>query len=327
MTLLCYNIFVKVKVFAKLNLTLQVGAKQGQFHPIDSVATSIDICDTVEVTVRHDAHIWVYDLPQVATEQNSAYRAAVAFQRMFSTHGVEICVKKGIPFGGGLGGSSADAAAVIYCMCKLFDVEIHSQKIHALCSALGSDIYFMLFGGLGRLQGKGDDVTYCNMAKPLYFALTTFDVAMNSGEIYSAFDKLNVCKEAKLPLSLSTAHCECCDVKSVGVDSVQTDGLSFQNSVNDKLLHLLQQGENGKAAKLFSNGLQQATLSVSDYAKEYLNFVQSQKLSCNMTGSGSAYYVACQTPVEAQHVADLLNAHGYTTAVCVSVPRGVESKD
>ena len=305
---------MKVKVFAKLNLTLKVGAKQGEFHLIDSVATSVDICDTVEVVRRADMQVKVCGVQCVEQERNTAYKAAVAFRRAFAhktVAGVDIVIHKGIPFGGGLGGSSADAAAVVYCMCKLFDVDIHSREIHELCASLGSDTKFMLFGGLGRLQGKGDNVSYYKMAEPLYFALTTFDVSMNSGEIYSAFDTLRSSRAGK-----NFIGCHCVEGSPVHEE------LSVSEPT-EALLNLLQQGANGKAISLCFNDLQKATSRVSNYAKEYLSFIKSHGLMCNMTGSGSAYYVACVTKKEAEQVSELLNSHGFTTIICVSVPSGI----
>ena len=291
---------MKVKVFAKLNLTLAVGARQGEYHPIDSVATSVDVCDVVEVVAHDDGKIFVNDLPQVATEQNSAYRAAVAFQREFFSPGVEISMQKGIPFGAGMGGSSADAAAVVYCMCKLFGVDAGSHAVHELCARLGSDVNFMLFGGLGRLQGKGDEVTFSTLAKPIYFALTTFDCSLSSGEVYSAYDKLLFGEPISLtPYSLFAAPRDC------------------------KLMGLLESGDNEVAIRMFSNDLQQATTSMSHYACDYLSFVGSHGLRCNMTGSGSVYYIACATQAEAEHVAVLLNNNGFATTVCTSVPGGI----
>ncbi|MCH5151570.1 MAG: hypothetical protein J1F65_02795 [Clostridiales bacterium] len=286
-------------------MTLGVGAKQGEFHPIDSVATSIDVCDIVEVLPRSDELISVHGVDGVEQENNAAYKAAVAFRNVFAKYmnrtakGVEIFVQKGIPFGGGLGGSSADAAAVVYCMCKMFGVDVHSQEVHELCLKLGSDVNFMLFGGLGRLQGKGDDVTFYALAKPMYFALTVFDCSTSSGEVYSAFDnqQKNACFST--PCSFFT----------------------LQN--NDLCLDLLQNGKIEQAMKLFSNDLQQATASINNYADGYLNFVRSNGMCCSMTGSGSAYYVSCVTKKEAERVGDLLNANGFTTIVCKSAPNGI----
>ena len=307
----CYNIDVKVKVFAKLNLTLNVGEKSGKFHNIDSVATSVDVYDTVVVAIRNDSQVNVYGVNDVEQQHNTAYKAAVAFRRVFGkslskpTCGVDIYIHKGIPYGGGLGGSSADAAAVIYCMCKHFGVDINSRSVRELCAAVGSDVNFMLFGGLGRLTGKGDDVTYYEMTSPLYFALTTFDAGMNSGEIYSAFDNL--------PQRHASRSGEC--------------GVALDVKRTEELLSWLQQGANDKAIALFSNDLQQATLSVSNYARDYLNIVQFNNLKCNMTGSGSAYYVACPTREKVERVANLLNAGGFETTICKSMPHGIEETD
>ena len=181
---------MQVRVYAKLNLTLRVGARQGEFHPIDSVATSVDVCDVVEVVERTDSDVHVEGVSGVEQTDNTAYKAAHAFLKAFSSHGVDIFVKKGIPFGAGMGGSSADAAAVLYCMCKLFGVDVDSDEVRAICACLGSDVTFMLHGGLGRLRGKGDDVEYFALKHPIFFALTTFEQQMSTAEVYSAFDRL-----------------------------------------------------------------------------------------------------------------------------------------
>ena len=286
---------MKVKVFAKVNLTLSVGARQGEFHPIDSVVTSVDVCDTVEVAKRCDNEITVKGVAGVEQQRNTAYLAAVAFVNTFLGNlsncplGVDISVQKGIPFGAGMGGSSADAAAVVYCMCKLFDVDVCSDAVHQLCARLGSDVNYMLHGGLARMQGKGDDVAFYKAVRPLYFALTTFDLEMRSGEIYCAYDSLPI----------------------------------GQVNESDKLLIALQQGALDNAVALLTNDLQRATASVSDYAKRYLDFIKLHNWHCNMTGSGSAYYVACATRKQAQGIADTLNDNGFATVVCRSVPNGI----
>ena len=282
---------MKVQVFAKLNLTLNVSARQGEFHPIDSVATSVDVCDVVEVTARADSEVHVRGVEGVPQSHNTAYKAACAFVEAFSTRGVDVCVQKGIPFGGGLGGSSADAAAVLYCMCKLYGVDVGCDKVSEICANLGSDVSFMLRGGLGRLRGKGDDVEYFKLKRPVYFALTTFDKEMNSREVYAAFDSV---------------------------------GTSYGKEKNAEFLTLLQNGDNEKALTYFVNGLQQAARALSDYAEQYLAFAAANGFNAVMTGSGSAYYVAFVTETEAQSAVDTLNSHGFATILCKTVPYGIE---
>lgn len=294
---------MQVKVYAKLNLTLNVLGKKNGFHIIDSVAASVDIYDTVEVTPRGDNRVVVSGTAQISMRQNTAYKAACAFIERFGSSssdaesclsqpvGVDIAIKKGIPMGAGMGGSSADAAAVIYALCKLRDIDVDSQAVRNLCAELGSDINFMLHGGLARLRGKGDDVDYCKAGNTLYFALTTFDTSMSASEVYSQFDIL-------------------------GAEQVYVD--------NAAIIKILNTCRSSGVAECFNNHLQAAVVSLSDYANEYLQFCDKNGLAFNMTGSGSAYYVAFNNEQSACNACDLLNSHGFQTVVCRSVSCGIE---
>lgn len=284
---------MKVKVYAKLNLSLNVYPRQGEFHHIDSVVTSVNVFDVVSVLPSRGDGVSVTCDADISPAQNSAYRAATAFQKIFGTGGCKIGIKKGIPMGAGLGGSSADAAAVVYCLCALNRVSLDDERVHSLCAALGSDVNFMLRGGLARLTGKGDDVQWSSLCAPLYFALTTFPTQMSTAEVYSAFDGLPKKRDIF------------CD--------------------NHRLLSSLTNGWGNDVVSLeYGNMLQPAACSISDWARGYLDFCAERERSCTMTGSGSAFFTGCFDKGEAKLVACLLNKHGFTTQVCHSVPRGIE---
>lgn len=284
---------MKVKVYAKLNLSLNVYPVRGAFHPIDSVVTSVDVFDAVSVVPTKENGISVTCNADIPSMQNSAYCAAVAFRKTFETGGYAIDIKKGIPMGAGMGGSSADAAAVVYCLCKLNNVPLDSPRVHEICADIGSDVNFMLRGGFARMTGKGDDVQWLSLHAPLYFALTTFSTQISTGQVYSAFDNLPQKKadfcNTRLLLSALTS----------GV--VQYDALFA-----------------------FSNMLQPAACSISDWAQEYLDFCAGHKISCTMTGSGSAFFVPFNTKSEATAFTKWLNCHGFTTQVCRTVPHGIK---
>lgn len=277
---------MKVKVYAKLNLALNVFPKKGNFHPIDSVVTSVSIWDVVEVTARKDKRVKLKGF--MPTTDNIAYKTAMAFVEQFDTLGVNITIKKGIPIGAGMGGSSADSAGVIYCMCKLFGVDTDSEQVAKLCASLGSDISFMLKGGIARMQGKGDDVTFGKCPFNLYFALTRFPVSMSTAEVYSTFDNLP-----------EQRHTDC-----------------------DKLFRLLWDGN--LVIELQNNNLQPACQSLSSYAQSYLQCASDLGFTPNMTGSGSAYYIWCNTQEEAEQVTSALKQKGYNCSLVQSVLVGIE---
>lgn len=279
---------MKVKVYAKLNLSLNVLGAANGFHQIDSVVTSVDVFDELEVTSRPDNNVTVRGMANIATRDNAAYKAACAFCNEFGVNGTDIVINKGIPVGAGMGGSSADIAGVIYCMCKLYDVDFASDKVAKLCAALGSDVNYMLLGGLARISGKGDYVESVISKLTTFFAVTVFNHSNSTAEIYSACDKVG--------------------------SGNQTD--------NDLLLNKL---TNGDVTNLpLTNGLEKASSSLSSYAQNYLSYSRSQGCKPNMTGSGSAYYIVCGSYDDALAVACDLNAQGFNTFACKSVGSGIE---
>ena len=299
---LWYNSAVKVKVFAKINLTLAVYAKSGFFHPIDSVVTSVDVYDTVEVTKRRDDAVYLQCDDALLQQNNSALRAAKAFQQSFSTRGVTVSVQKGIPVAAGMGGSSADAAATVYCMCKLFGVDANSPQVHELCASLGSDVNFMLRGGFARMRGKGDDVVFSELCKPMYFALTCFDKQLLAADIYDAFDRLN-----------GDVQRQFADASSLYALLADTDR---QNVLSDAFLQ-----------SVCGNDLQSAAQQFDRYAERYAQFVQSVGYKCTLTGSGSAYFVPFEHQEHAELAVRLLNDNGFVSRVCRSVPCGIAEQD
>lgn len=181
---------VREKCYAKVNLYLDVLSKNGEFHDIDSVVCSVNLFDEVTVSSRKDdkivlrAPMSLYRLP---TEEkfNNAYRAAELFQKTFNTNGVNITVKKNIPTGGGLGGSSADIAATLKAMKKLFLVDC---DLKPLADELGSDAGFMLYGGFARMEGRGTKITPIDTNLKLHFLIATPKVEISARDCYNEFD-------------------------------------------------------------------------------------------------------------------------------------------
>lgn len=266
--------------YSKINLSLNVWAKQGDFHPIDSVVVSVDCCDTVRVSKRRDKTVVVKGCPDVAQEQNSAYKAACEFVRVFGVGGCNVKIRKRIPVGAGMGGSSADAVSVVRCLCKLYGIDANCQKVRLLCSQLGSDNNFLLHGGLARMTGKGDDLQFGKLRKPLFFVVTTFSVSLLAKDVYNAFDAVG-----------GNVRCD-----------------------NDRLMVLLQNGED--PSEQFGNNLQQSALSISNFAEPYLKFCSKNNLACHMTGSGSAFFVAFQNKKQAIRAKKTLCSAGFSTFVC-----------
>ena len=104
---------MKVRVNGKINLTLDVVGSFGEgYHKLDTVMASIGIFDIVEVNLSDK--ICVFMDTRECDESNTAFKVAKICHEQYSIPPLKIEITKGIPFCGGLGGSSADASAVLY---------------------------------------------------------------------------------------------------------------------------------------------------------------------------------------------------------------------
>lgn len=171
---------VTVEAPAKINLFLEVlGKRPDGFHELETLMVPATVFDTLTFRPRADSFIqlrceWAVglqaaqrcnsaemadtpfgDLP--TDEKNIVYRAAkLLAQESGQALGAEIEVIKRIPSSAGLGGASSDAAATLLAGNLAWDLKLSLEKLHAMASALGSDIPFFLFRGAAICRGRGE---------------------------------------------------------------------------------------------------------------------------------------------------------------------------
>ena len=187
---MCYNESmnrIRLIANAKLNLCLQVGAlpAEGGLHPIDSLMHTIDWCDYITLTKRKDEESTCNPIEGV--EDNLALRAARHFSAVFETNGVDIDIRKHIPIGGGFGGGSADAAAVLKGMATLYGVDYGA--LAPLAASLGSDVPFFLTGGFAKVSGKGEVVQPLEPLPLLYAVVIVGKQGMSTAEAFRLWDE------------------------------------------------------------------------------------------------------------------------------------------
>ena len=182
---------VKVKVPAKINLTLDItGAKDG-YHVIESLVASIDVFDVISVKKRKENYVSVAfsGLPAgVAGEKSNAYLAAQAFVKEFKTGGADITVERHIPAAAGLGGSSADIAGGLIAMGKLYRTR---RALTDIANGLGSDVAYMLNGGFAVIKDRGEIVERVpNVKSKFYLLIVAGSKGVSTSESYKGYDKL-----------------------------------------------------------------------------------------------------------------------------------------
>lgn len=147
--------------FAKLNLGLEVlGRRQDGFHELRTLFQTIDLHDTIRLRAVPAGVQVRCDHPGVPDgASNLAYRAAVELHRRAAVRtGVRIEIEKRIPVGGGLGGGSSNAAAVLLALDRLWGLGLAYADLERIARRLGADVPYFLTGGTALGLGRGDEV-------------------------------------------------------------------------------------------------------------------------------------------------------------------------
>ena len=189
-----------MKVFApaKVNLGLRVlGTRADGFHALDSVVALLGFGDDVELEPAETTTLEMVDdgvgLGALPTdiERNLAVRAERLLEREVGRPlPTRIRITKRIPLGGGLGGGSTDAAAVLRGMNDLWALGLSRERLCALGAELGSDVPLFLLDGTVRMTGRGETVERLPMdgAPPLWLVLANDGSHCPTPQVYGAWD-------------------------------------------------------------------------------------------------------------------------------------------
>ena len=152
---------VIVKSFAKLNIGLQVRSKRNdQYHNIQTIFQEIDLYDSLKVTKINKGIDFKSNVSWLKNDDSNL--CVKAFKRMSSIYkigGIRVDLTKRIPVYAGLGGGSSNAAKVLSCINKLYNLRLSSQNLESIGSRLGADVPFFINGGAQLGEGIGDQLT------------------------------------------------------------------------------------------------------------------------------------------------------------------------
>lgn len=197
---MCYNKFMEQKAYAKINLILNVlGTRPDGYHEVEMLMQAIDLYDTVTVTTAGDPDCILRPQDFEYGQSDLAYKAALLMAERYKPdviaralsedgtelaagiRGLQISIEKRIPAAAGLAGGSADAAAVMVLLGKLWLSELGTEELLKtllpLGAQLGSDIPFCIASQLGHpaaiAKGRGTELEFvkaADFAVDLYFS-------------------------------------------------------------------------------------------------------------------------------------------------------------
>lgn len=183
--------------FAKLNLTLDVlGKRDDGYHDLKSVMQTVSIRDDVEIDVG-TGKPWalqcsVEGIPE--DNRNLAWKAAKAFYDRvgIDPDGIEIRITKRIPTEAGMGGGSADAAAVLRALNRHYGSPLSVGALAELGGQVGSDVPFCVIGGTALVEGRGERVKKFPDMPDCFFVVCKPEFSSSTPELYRKIDNVSI---------------------------------------------------------------------------------------------------------------------------------------
>lgn len=183
--------------FSKINIGLAItGKRDDGYHNIDSIFQSIRLADSIYFAKHHSVVFSgiAPELPQYIQdlipydERNLALKALRELQAYTGCKaGAAIHLLKRVPAAAGLGGGSADAAAMLLGLNKFWDLHLTTDELMTLGAKLGSDVPFLLKGGTARGTGRGEKLMYHSSPEPHWLLLVKPEVSVSTAAAYGHY--------------------------------------------------------------------------------------------------------------------------------------------
>ena len=280
---------MKIEACAKVNFTLDVyGTRPDGYHALRSVVMPISLADTLEIEAAADGSITSdtgYD-DDLCVKAARVLKSSVS--SLPSSLGATIHVTKRIPAGGGLGGGSADAAAVLRALNELWELELPLPELAEIGAQVGSDVPALVLGGAVLMEGRGERVQDLRLKTgDLNLVLVNPGVASSTKDVYATCGARE--KDAPSP--------------------------------TDAMIAALKTGELAQIAAATSNDLQDPAVKLHPEIADALTSLRTAGATgVTMSGSGSCVFGFVPDAATAERISAELNFKGYQTWPVLAIP-------
>ncbi len=180
-----------IESYAKVNVGLQIlNERPDGYHNINTVFQELDFYDTIELKKKdkgcefHSNVNWL--------KNDSTNLCVLAFEKLskeYDIGGISINLVKKIPSGGGLGGGSSNAAAILKGLCHLYSIDPINEELSKIAHTLGADVPFFLKGGLQIASGIGEELVEINGSINGVYLLIVPEFKIDTKWAYKSFKK------------------------------------------------------------------------------------------------------------------------------------------
>jgi 4-diphosphocytidyl-2-C-methyl-D-erythritol kinase len=282
-----------LRAAAKVNLGLEVtGRRPDGYHELRSILVNVDIIDTLILEPGVGSSVGSETSPAMAPERELASRALAALEELAGRRlGLVPRLRKQIPVGAGLGGGSADAAAVLRAASRL-GIEVNPERLAEMALKLGADVPFQLAGGAALVGGVGEAIEPLPY-REMWLAVAFGRVHISTTAVFAALGP----EEWSSGMLVATA-----------ADLWRGDSPDLVRALAE-----LPNALWGPASRLHAGVLEDQAMAL-----EQGGWVP------RLTGSGSAMYQVCRDQAEARRLALSAATLGFQTWACRTLPAPIE---
>lgn len=182
---------IETKAYAKINLSLDiVGKRADGYHLLRTVMQSVSLYDTVSAEKSGEIFLSCETPGLPLDEKNTAVKAArVFFSETGLSGGVRLRMEKRIPMQAGLGGGSADAAAVLHLLNRLYETGFSVKELCRMGEKVGADVPFCVFGGTALAEGIGETLRRLEPMPPCEIVIVRPETGVSTAEAYAEIDR------------------------------------------------------------------------------------------------------------------------------------------
>jgi 4-diphosphocytidyl-2-C-methyl-D-erythritol kinase len=295
---------VTVRAPAKINLHLGVGApREDGYHPLVTVYQAVGLYDDVTARASADWRLglqlpdWMERNDVPLNGENIVDRAA---DLLAAHHGVErigeVHIAKEIPVAGGMAGGSADAAAALVALDRLWQVRTSDDDLLELAAQLGSDVPFALLGGTALGTGRGELVTPVNDACTWWWVVVPSEVGLSTPDVYRHFDRMFPDAPAEpVPADALLGAIAAGDAWALA-DALHNDLEAPAVDLRPELGRLIETGESAGALRGMVSGSGPTCVFLCGSADH------ARSLATDLAGSGHPVVLAANGPVAGAHL-------------------------
>lgn len=217
---------LEVQANAKINLTLDIlGVRDDGYHDLDGVMQEIALHDTLTIENGRGGFVLFCDHPHLKLDENNLiYKAWDALRDRVEDDSIIVELEKRIPLSAGLGGGSADAAATLVGLNRLWNLNLTDEELIEIAGDIDSDTAFFIRGGTQRAQGRG------NVLTPLPRFSQKPVLLVNTGDTISSryvYDRVET--NGKIPVSKMIDLLQYDNLKAYSMMKNQMESVSFES--------------------------------------------------------------------------------------------------